>query len=500
MSILISTALSIGALPCGAAIRYPLLVSPETQGAAIATSDPRATDAGAALLAAGASAMDAAAAAALVLYVVEPQSCGPGGDGFLIHVGADGEPSALDGSGELPRGLTDEALAAAGLDTVPARGAMSATVPGALRLLERGLETFGTMSLRDVMAPAIGLATDGFEVRPTLASAARRAADEIAGDPVLGPLYVPGGRPVGEGDVVRNPALAGCLALVAESGTGVLHGGDLGAALARRIRSARGFLAEDDLAAHDTARIAPVSGDFRGSTVWELPSPTQGPAVLAALGEVAEAVDAVDDWLVVIEAVRNGMAASGFDMATIGARPSPARGDTTYIAAIDREGRAASLITSVFGDFGAHFGIAELGAPIGNRATMLRALGRPMAAGSKPPHTTIPAAVTRDGALQYVLGVAGGFMQPQAQVQILVHLLERGLEPQAAIDQPRFRIGFGGALALEAGHPLCDALPDAAARPPGPEGFGAAQVAGVLAGGRVVAGADPRRNGTATVL
>ena len=135
-------------------------------------------------------------------------------------------------------------------------------------------------------------------------------------------------------------------------------------------------------------------------------------------------------------------------------RPSPARGDTTYIAAIDADGRGASLITSVFGDFGAHFGIPELGGPIGNRATMLRALQRPMAPGTKPPHTTIPAAVTRDGTLQYVLGVAGGFMQPQAQVQVLIHLLERGLSPQEAIDRPRFRIGFGGVLSLEAGHPL----------------------------------------------
>jgi gamma-glutamyltranspeptidase/glutathione hydrolase len=149
----------------------------------------------------------------------------------------------------------------------------------------------------------------------------------------------------------------------------------------------------------------------------------------------------------------------------------------------------------VFGDFGAHFGIPELGAPIGNRATMLRALRRPMAPGQKPPHTTIPAAVTRDGALQYVLGVAGGFMQPQAQVQVLIHLLERGLAPQAAIDQPRFRIGFGGVLALEAGHPLCDSMPEAAAQPPGPEGFGAAQVASTTA-----AGADPRRDGAATVV
>ena len=472
----------------------------EGEQAAIATSDPRATAVGAALLAEGASAMDAAAAAALVLFVVEPSQCGPGGDGFLIHVEPGGDPVALDGAGELPRGLTDDALAAAGLDTVPARGPLSCTVPGALGLLEEGLRAFGTRSLGDLVAPAVRLAHDGFEVRPTLAAAAGRAAAEIAGDPVLGPLYAPAGRAVAEGDTVRNPVLGDLLTRVGAEGTDAMYHGEIGAAVVRRIRDGGGVLDADDLAEHRCDRVRPAAGTFRGSTVWELPAPTQGPAVLGALAAVEASTTAVEDWRPVVEMMRRAMADAGFDLDHIGARPSPARGDTTYIAAIDRHGRGASLITSVFGDFGAHFGIPELGGPIGNRATMLRALGRPMAPGTKPPHTTIPAAVTRDGALQYVLGVAGGFMQPQAQVQVLVHLLERGLDPQAAIDQPRFRIGFGGVLSLEPGHPLAEAMPDAAARPPGPEGYGAVQVAGIDGTGGRTAGADPRRHGAATVV
>jgi gamma-glutamyltranspeptidase/glutathione hydrolase len=200
--------------------------------------------------------------------------------------------------------------------------------------------------------------------------------------------------------------------------------------------------------------------------------------------------------------MRAAMAVAGFDLSQIGARPAPSsKGDTTYIAVVDHDGAAASLITSLFGDFGSHFGVPALGGAIGNRATMLRALRRPMAPGQKPPHTTIPAAVTRDGTLQYVLGVAGGFMQPQAQVQVLIQLLERGMSPQAAIDEPRFRIGFGGTLSLEDGHPLCEAMPDAAAQPPGPEGFGAAQVvAGPDAACGVAAGADRRRGGVAQLV
>ncbi|MBI5087805.1 MAG: gamma-glutamyltransferase [Actinobacteria bacterium] len=473
--------------------------------AAIATSDPRATAAGAELLAAGANAVDAAVAAALVLYVVEPQQCGLGGDAFLIHVPPGQPPVGLDGSGAVPLGLDDAALAAAGLDTVPARGAGTATVPGAYRLLEDAAARFGTRSMAQLAAHAIALADDGFAVRPTLAIAAERAAAEIVDDPVLGPLYVPGGRPVAEGDVVRNPVVAGCLAALCEHGSGLLYGGELGRAVVESMRAAGGYLSEDDLARHVTLPAELISTEFRGSTIWELPPPTQGIAVLHALDSITadtDRVESADDWARVIEHMRAAMAAAGFDLAQIGARPAPpSQGDTTYIATVDREGGAASLITSLFGDFGSHFGVPALGGAIGNRATMLRALRRPMTPGAKPPHTTIPAAVTRDGALQYVLGVAGGFMQPQAQVQVLVHLLERGLAPQDAIDEPRFRIGFGGTLSLESGHPLCDRMPDAAARPPGPEGFGAAQVvAGPLAAGGVAAGADHRRGGVARVV
>jgi gamma-glutamyltranspeptidase/glutathione hydrolase len=471
--------------------------------AGIATSDPRATEAGADLLAAGATAVDAAVAAALVLYVVEPQSCGLGGDAFLIHVEPGSDPVARDGSGALPRELDDEALAAAGLDTIPARGGGAATVPGAIRLLEDVLAEFGTRSLAEVARPAIALARDGFEVRPTLATAAARAVKEIADDPVLGPLYIPGGVPVAAGDTVVNPVLADCLGAIGDDGAHVLYDGDLARAVVARLRAAGGFLSEDDFADHTTLPMAPVQTDFRGSTVWEVPPPTHGIAVLHALeaiGSELPAVETADDWRFVIETMAAALARAGFDLSQIGPRPSPAKGDTTYVAAIDQQGRGASLITSVFGDFGAHLGIPELGSPIGNRATMLRALRLPMRPGQKPPHTTIPAAVTRDGALQMVLGVAGGFMQPQAQVQILIQVLERGLPPQAAIDAPRFRIGFGGVLALEAGHPLCDSMPDAAARPPGPEGFGAAQVVAIDPAGNVSAGADPRRGGVAQVL
>jgi gamma-glutamyltranspeptidase/glutathione hydrolase len=461
----------------------------------VATSDRRASEAGAAVLRRGGNAIDAAVAAMLVLYVVEPQSCGPGGDGFLLHLAPGHTPDALDGAGEIPRGLTAAALAADGLTGVPARGARTATVPGALPLLCDALSRYGTRGFAELAEPAIALALNGQVIAPKLAAAAARAAGEIADDPVLGPLYAPGGTAVREGEDLHNPALADCLSIVASDGPGVMRDGSLAQAIAERVQAGGGYLSAEDIRAHETLLVTPVHETFRGHKVWEFGPPTQGPGVLAALRQIEAAGPQVSDWRVAIEATAAGMAAAGFDLSTMAVgQPTPAKGDTTYVAVIDADHRAASLISSVFGDFGSHFGIPELGGPILNRASILRPFGRDPEPGAKPPHTTIPAAVTRDGSLAYVLGVAGGFMQPQAQVQVLIQLLERGLAPQAAIDAPRFKILFGGELSLEAGHPLCTELPDAAARPAGPEGYGAAQVAG-LVNGELLAGADPRRDG-----
>jgi gamma-glutamyltranspeptidase / glutathione hydrolase len=462
--------------------------------AAIASSDPRAAQAGADVLSAGGNAIDAAVAAVLVLFVTEPQSCGPGGDAFLVVGKPDGLVEALDGSGSVPAGLTEHALAADGLEAVPVRGGRSVTVPGALGLLAEALARHGTMSLRDLVAPALGLARDGFTVRRTLAETSARAAGEIARDPVLGPLYAPGGRPLATGDVVCNPALATLLDQVASEGVGVLYNGPIGEALVERVREDGGYLSMDDLRAHVTSVVNAVSTSFAGATVWELPLPTQGPAVVHALDAID--AEAPIDWAQVLEATISGLRSVGIDLERAAGSP-PRRGpsDTTYVAVMDREGRAASMITSVFADFGSHLGVAELGGPIHNRATAFYAMRLPPRPG-KPPHTTIPGLVTRGGLVEHVLGLAGGYVQAQVQVQLILHLLLEGLAPQDAIDAPRMRMLFGGAIALEPGHPLSATFPDAVGRPTGPEAYGAAQVVSSIRG-HVRAGADPRRDGRA---
>ncbi len=473
--------------------------------AAVATSDPRATETAVEMLRAGGNAVDAAVAAAFVLYVVEPQSCGVAGDAFLLLGRGRGDdpttaPLAFGGSGAVPQGLTAEALRADGLDGVPPRGGRSVTPPGAVDLLVTTLEAHGTLSLATVLAPAIALAHKGFEVRPSLASAAARAAAEIGSDPVLGPLYVPDGRPVALGSVVRNHRLADCLEAIVVGGARTLYEGPIADEIVEVVRADGGYLDHHDLGSHRTGSITAECASFRGCSVWELPAPTQGPAVLHALREL-EALDRPhEDWDRVADALRRGMAAAGFDPAAMGPqRPSPARGDTTYLAVMENDGLAVSLITSVFGDFGSHLGIPVLGSPIQNRATMFRMLRR-MPSPGQPPHTTIPAMVTGpDGRVQLCLGVAGGIMQPQAQVQVLIRLLCEGHTPQDAIDAPRFKVCFGGDLALEPDHPLSRIWPEALARDPGPEGFGSANVVAVV-GDRLSAGADHRRGGSARVV
>jgi gamma-glutamyltranspeptidase/glutathione hydrolase len=233
--------------------------------------------------------------------------------------------------------------------------------------------------------------------------------------------------------------------------------------------------------------------------VWELPPPTQGQAVLAALDGIPEGPV---DWEQVLDAIGEGLRAAGIDLSRQPGAPRPPvtaePRDTTYLAVIDQDGRGASMITSVFADFGSYLGVDVLGGPIHNRATAFYAMGLPPRPG-KPPHTTIPALVTRDGELQHVLGLAGGYVQAQVQVQLILHLEVEGMPPQEAIDAPRMRLMFGGQRSLEPGHPLAARFPDDVGRATGLDGFGAAQIAS-RRGGRLTGGADRRRDGAVIVL
>jgi len=465
--------------------------------AAIATSDPRASAAAASVLRSGGNAIDAAVTAALVLYVVEPQSCGVGGDGFLMVYNGNAYPSALDGSGAIPIKLTTENLKADGLDDVPPRGARSVTTPGAIHLLETALQRFGTITFSQALGPAIEFARKGFRVRDSLARASAGAAKALFLDPVLGPLYSPKGRGLTLGTIITNQRLADCLETLSNEGAQALFNGKIGESILRTVQNGGGYLTEFDLANHQTESIEPISIEFCNHTIWQLPQPTQGPAVINALDNIAST--SPPDWRDIVQSTRDGMASAGFDpSAVVVNTPPPAKGDTTYLAVVDQNGLVASLITSIFGDFGSQLGVEEIGGPIHNRATTLRMVKKKPVPG-KPPHTTIPSLITGPLGFHFALGVAGGVMQPQAQVQLITRMLVEDFAPQQAIDAPRFKVCFGGALALEANHELVEMYPDALNQPAGPEGFGAAQIVGWYKG-ELHAAADARRGGSAVIV
>ena len=433
----------------------------------IATSDPRGQPSGADVLASGGNAVDAAVAAALVLFVVEPHACGLGGDAFLM-VSEPGRPvEALDGSGAVPAGMTPEALAG-GWARRSYRCAVpgTVTVPGAVGLLDDGLARYGSLRISELAGPAAdarrATASPSAAPWPRTALGRSRASGRIRSS---GPVHA-AGRPLQIDQQVTNPVLADLLEEISVDGAAAFYRGPIAEAIVARgtgtggIPVARGHAQPPD--GPGRLRSPPSSG---ASTAWELPPPTQGPAVLAAL-----------DWIEAADRHRLGPGPRGdpggaaqrrdrHGQATGYAAAAAAPTDTTYLGVIDGEGRAASLITSVFADFGSHLGVDVLGGPIHNRATTFFAMGIAPRPG-KPPHTTIPSLVTRDGNSSTRSGLAGGYVQAQVQVQLIVHLVEAGgWTPQQAVDAPRMRVLFGGDIALEPGHPLGAAVPGGSRSP-----------------------------------
>jgi gamma-glutamyltranspeptidase / glutathione hydrolase len=455
----------------------------------IATSDPRASRIGGQILSDGGNALDAAVTAALTLFVLEPHACGLGGDAFVLLKTPGEPPTAIDGSGAIPAHLA-AAATEEDFDAVPRTGPRTFTVPGAVGLFETALAQYGTIGLADATSPARDLARTGFAVRQTLAMSALRMSSQLSDDAVLAPLYLPSGRPVREGDLIRNPRLADALDVIAVHGARELYEGALARAISDRSQAGGGYLDADDLAAHRTVPMTPISTSFQGSEVWELPPPTQGVAVLEALAELEAGGRFDPDAL--IEAITEGMLVTGVDLRS-GHRSRRGFGDTTYVAAVDDGGLGVSLITSIFSEFGSTVGVDTIGGPLQNRATGTSIVGQRPRPG-KPPHTTIPALVTQGGELSHVLGVVGGYMQAQGQVQLLVNLLVHGMGPQEAIDAPRLRILNGGEIALEPGHELATRIPEAVGREPGNGGFGGGQA--IFHSGDVLrGGSDPRRGG-----
>ena len=509
--------------------------------AVAATSQPLATATALEILQNGGNAIDAAVAAAAVLNVTEPHMTGMGGDMFAIlwDAGA-GRLVGLDASGKSGSRTDVDALIAEGADRVPGSGARSVTVPGALSGWATLVETYGKLTLAEVLAPAIRIAEQGFPVTPIIAQDWAGSVNGLRRDPGAAATFLIDGEAPKAGDWFRNPDLARTFQRIADEGPQTFYGGELGREFIDGLDELGGYLTLDDLANHEIRWVEPMSVDYKGYTLYELPPAGQGIAALQMLkmlegfdfstvqhnsaeylhtlieakklahADLARYVADPDHMDVRPESLLDSNYLAGrarlIDPTRAADRPDPGRlvtdSETIYLTVADSDGNMISFINSIYGYFGSRVVIPGTGVVLQNRGSgFTLEAGHPnrIAPNKRPFHTIIPAFVTRDGAPWLSYGVMGGAMQPQGHVQVLLNLVEYGMDPQEAIDAARFRHFSGTSVAIEnldpavaeelaaLGHTLRD-----------PEGvaFGGGQLIMKLTRGWA-AGSDPRKDGMA---
>ncbi len=503
----------------------------------VATSQPLATQAGLAMLARGGNAVDAALATAITLTVVEPCSNGIGSDLFAILWDGD-RIEGLNASGRAPAAWTAARFAGR---RMPERGWETVTIPGAVSGWVALSTRYGRLPFANLFEPAIRYARDGYPVSPVIAGKWALAATVMPKGLGWQDHFLPHGRAPQPGERFASPAMARTLEAIAASRGEAFYRGALAQAMARDAALHGAGHTVEDFAAHQPDWVTPITQDYRGFTVHEIPPNGQGVAALMALGMLEHfdlrraAPDDVGSQHLQIEAMKLAfadayryvgdartmeVASSGLlDPAYLAARAAlidparaqdfgpgdPPRAGTVYLCAADRDGMMVSLIQSNYMGFGSGVVVPDTGISLQNRgAGFTTAAGHPnqVGPGKRPYHTIIPGFVTRDGAPYAAFGVMGGPIQPPGHVQMLVRMIDYGMNPQAALDAPRWKVNAGGSLDLEAsaGAPLREGLLRlghvTASVPDTYMDFGAGQII-VRAGSGYVGASDPRRDGQA---
>ncbi|MCY0878916.1 MAG: gamma-glutamyltransferase family protein [Firmicutes bacterium] len=458
----------------------------------VATAHPLAAQAGLLILQKGGNAVDAAIAAAAMLTVVEPTSNGIGGDAFAL-VWSQGQLYGLNASGPAPHGLTPAWVRSRGHHSMPAYGWETVTVPGVPAAWASLAARFGRLSLAETLTPAIEVAERGHPVAPTVAYFWRRAFDrysQVLTAPEFAEwfrVFAPGGHPPEAGALWRAPDHARTLAEIARTNAESFYAGPLADALVAFSRETGGVITAEDLGTYQPEWVAPLSVSFHGYDVWELPPNGQGVVALMALKMLDGLVPVNDEERVhfQIEALKlafeDGWAyvtdprcmpirwETLLDDAYLAhrraliartARPDIAGhsslGGTVYLAAADGEGTMVSYIQSNYAGFGSGLVVPGTGIALQNRGQLFCLDDHHpnrLEPGKRPYHTIIPGFLTYQGYPVGPFGVMGGFMQPQGHVQLLSYLLERGLNPQAALDAPRFYWDPRGRVFCEPGFP-----------------------------------------------
>jgi gamma-glutamyltranspeptidase/glutathione hydrolase len=455
---------------------------------AVATSQPLAAQAGLKMLMDGGNAVDAAVAAAAALNVVEPMSTGIGGDVFaLIWSKDDRKVIALNGSGRSAAAANAEEVRKRGHKAIPTEGkdaALSVSVPGTVHGWQTALEICGRMTLKEVLQPAIHFATNGFGATEVIANRWGQTVTKLSARPSGKEMLVDGRAPR-HGEVVKLPTLGKTLNMIAEGGKDAFYKGKVAEAIAKFVQQEGGWLTSQDLAEHRSDWDQPISTNYRGVTVYECPPNGQGIAALIALN-IAEGFDiermgfqSADTYHHLIESMRLGFADALQYVADPRVTEVPSgpllskkyatrrRGlirrhaaipevsygdpmgaaDTVYVTAVDGDGNACSLINSLYQGFGTGMVVPDYGIALQNRGSLFSLDSKHpnyLQGKKRPFHTIIPAMATRDGEMWLSFGVMGGFQQPQGHLQVIANMVDFGLDPQQALDAPRFKVDVEG--------------------------------------------------------
>jgi gamma-glutamyltranspeptidase / glutathione hydrolase len=452
-----------------------------------ATSHPLATGVAIDVLRKGGNALDAAIAASATLAVVEPQSTGIGGDCFaLMCLGGSEKVIGFNGSGRAPGAASLDLFLGQGMREIEATSVHAVTMPGAIDAWTRLHEVHGRMDFGRLLAPAVAYARDGYPVHARVRFDWLRAADQLRRNEAARAVFLPQDRVPDEGDLHRQPALAATLAKVAAGGRSAFYEGEIAAAMLATLRKAGGHHALEDFAAVQGDTVTPISTDYRGVRVHQIPPNNQGLTALIMLN-ILEGFD-LGAWAPLsaerthleVEAgklafaARNAAIADPASMTTklaqllskdwaaelrssirldrlladlpeLGLRKS----DTVYVCVVDRDLNAVSFINSIYDSFGSAILCPQTGVLFQNRGRSFRLdANHPNCIGpsKRPMHTIMPGMVTRDGRVLMPYGVMGGDYQPFGHTRLLTNVFDYGLDVQAALDMPRV---FAGESSVE---------------------------------------------------
>ncbi|CAM3036021.1 gamma-glutamyltransferase family protein [Paenibacillus sediminis] len=456
----------------------------------VATSQPLAAQAGLDILKKGGNAIDAAIATAACLTVVEPTSNGIGGDAFAL-VWVKGELHGLNSSGPAPKSISIDAVKAKGHDEMPAYGWTPVTVPGAPAAWVALSKRFGRLPLTEVLKPAIEYAENGYPLSPTLAHywgvAFNKFKQVCTGEEFSHwfTTFAPDGRAPKAGEIWKSPGHARTLRLIAETDGESFYRGELAEKIDAFSRASGGFLTKEDLAAYQPDWVKPISVNYRGYDVWEIPPNGQGLVALMALnilkGFSFDEKETTETYHKQIEAMKlaftdglhyitqedkmkatvEQLLSDNYaesrrrligDEAITPEPGEPRASGTVYLATADGEGNMVSFIQSNYMGFGSGIVVPDTGIAMQNRGhnfSLDPAHDNRLEPGKKTYHTIIPGFLTKDGKAVGPFGVMGGFMQPQGHVQVVMNTIDFHLNPQAALDAPRWQWMKGKVVEVE---------------------------------------------------